>query len=110
MTDSEQLESFMTNYRGLEDGGKDKLLLVGRKLLGIKSLVKREKKREGAIEESKFNIPSYRPIRPLFCGSRKRISCNSAYVAAPSFTSDSRLFAGKILAAPTGRIVTTGWE
>jgi hypothetical protein len=54
MTDNEQLESFMTNYTELEDGGKDKLLLVGRKLLSIKSLVKREKKREGNIKELKF--------------------------------------------------------
>jgi hypothetical protein len=48
MTDDEQLESLMTNYTELEDGEKDKLLLVGKNLLNIKSLVK-EKENKKAI-------------------------------------------------------------
>jgi hypothetical protein len=54
MTDSEQLESFMTNYKELEDDGKDKLLLAGEKLLSIRSLVRGERKREDKIERLKF--------------------------------------------------------
>jgi hypothetical protein len=54
MTDNEQLEILKTNYKGLEDAEKDTLLLVGQKLLSIKSLVKGERKQNGKMEEMKF--------------------------------------------------------
>jgi hypothetical protein len=46
MTDNEQFETLKTNYDELEDDKKDKLLLIGKKLLSIKSLVKNEKESE----------------------------------------------------------------
>jgi hypothetical protein len=39
-----QLEKLFGNYEELEDTNKDKLLLIGKKLLGIKTLVKSENK------------------------------------------------------------------
>jgi hypothetical protein len=53
MTDSEQFETLKTNFKELEDDRKDKLLLIGEKLLSIKSLVRSEKKPE--MEEAKLN-------------------------------------------------------
>ncbi|MDR1317002.1 MAG: hypothetical protein LBK13_09035 [Spirochaetales bacterium] len=42
MRGNEQLRALCRNYKELEDENQDKLLLVGKKLLGIKKLVMNE--------------------------------------------------------------------
>jgi len=40
MTEKEKSDMFFNNYEELDDKNKDKLLIVGKKLLEIKNLVK----------------------------------------------------------------------
>jgi hypothetical protein len=55
MKEDTQLKDLNDNYEKLEDENKDKLLLIGKKLLSIKSLVKGETEPENEKGELKFN-------------------------------------------------------
>jgi hypothetical protein len=55
MKEDTQLKDLNDNYEKLEDENKDKLLLIGKKLLSIKSLVKGETEPENENGELRFN-------------------------------------------------------
>jgi hypothetical protein len=55
MKEDTQLRDLNSNYEKLEDENKDKLLIIGKKLLSIKTLVNDEKKPKDEKGEFKVN-------------------------------------------------------